>query len=225
VDSPFVANDPTEANADQADARAIAHAQSVQDQQTVRQLQRGQWSALDGLVLRYQDRIYATIFRMVNHADDAAELTQETFVRALQNINSFKGASSFYTWLFRIAVNLSLGHRRAQVYRKTTSLDDDGDDRRGGQQASALRAQMAQRSEPSPDGAADVRMEHQRAIAALETLEPAVRALIILRDVENLDYAQIADVLEVPEGTVKSRLFRARQLLRDAMRTMPRRPG
>src|SRR3982751_4354478 len=86
------------------------------DQQTLSQLKRGNWSAMEQLVHRYQDRLYATVLRMVNQPEDAADLVQETFVRAMQGVARFEGKSSLYTWLFRIAVNLAISHRRSRSY-------------------------------------------------------------------------------------------------------------
>src|SRR5271154_5236093 len=94
----------------------------LQDQHTLSQLKRGNWSAMEELVHRYQDRLFATILRMVGHPADPADLVQEAFVRAMQNVSKFEGKSTLYTWLFRIAVNLALSHRRAQRYRKAASI-------------------------------------------------------------------------------------------------------
>jgi RNA polymerase sigma-70 factor (ECF subfamily) len=192
----------------------------LQDAQTLQQLKRGQWAAMDQLVTRYQDRLYSTVFRIVNNPEDAADLVQETFVKAMQNVARFEGKSSLYTWLFRIAVNLAISHRRAGVYRHDVSLDadlDTGDSLN--QQASGLRRQLSQDTELDPGEEAGMRMDHQRIIEALSSLDAEFRAVIVLRDVENCDYEQIAEIIEVPVGTIKSRLFRARAALRDALQT------
>jgi len=194
-----------------------------QDRQLLAQLRRGHWAAMEVLVHRYQDRLYATMLNMVRNPDDAADLVQEAFVKALQNISRFEGKSSLYTWLFRIAVNLALSFRRSRQYRDAASLDGALDDtQRVNQQAAGLRLQLAQQTEMDPAQSATVRMEHQRVLAALATIDPEFRAIIILRDVEDCEYEQIAQILEVPVGTVKSRLFRARAALRD---TLSRSPG
>lgn len=191
------------------------------DEQTLQQLRRGHWASMEKLVLRYQDRLYSTVFRIVNNPDDAADLVQETFVKAMQNVGRFEGKSSLYTWLFRIAVNLAISDRRKRSYRAALSLDGDGGDGGGegavNQQAAALRRQLAQDTEEDPGELAGQRMDHQRVIEALQGLEPDFRAVIVLRDVESCDYEQIAQIMEVPVGTIKSRLFRARMALREAM--------
>ena len=194
---------------------------SFQDQRTLAQLRRGDWSAMEQLVSRYQDRLYATILRMVNHPDDAADLVQETFVRAMQGVARFEGKSALYTWLFRIAVNLALSHRRSNQYRAAASLDAgrEDDEESVNRQAAGLRRQLAQETEDDPALSAERRMEFERLMAALAALDPEFKAVIVLRDVEECDYDQIAAILEVPVGTVKSRLFRARMALRDALQS------
>jgi RNA polymerase sigma-70 factor, ECF subfamily len=198
---------------------------SFADQQTLSQLRRGNWAAMEGLVQRYQDRLYATVLRMVHHPEDAADLVQETFVRAMQAVSKFEGKSSLYTWLFRIAVNLCLSHRRAGKYRKTVTLEGAGDEsERLNHQADGLRRQLAQETELDPAASAEQRMDYERLLQALATLEPEFRAVIVLRDIEECDYEQMAAILEVPVGTIKSRLFRARGALRQLLRVEAAKP-
>ena len=192
---------------------------SFEDQQSLAQLRRGNWAAMDDLVRRYQDRLYVTVLRMVNHPDDAADLVQETFVRALQGVVRFEGKSTLYTWLFRIAVNLAISHRRSNNYRMSVSLDGDLEEEEStvNRQAAGLRRQLSQETEEDPAMTADRRLEYERLMEALAGLDPEFRAVIVLRDVEECDYDQMAAILEVPVGTVKSRLFRARLALRAAL--------
>lgn len=172
---------------------------------------------MESLVYRYQDRLFTTVLRIVNHPEDAADLVQETFVKAMQNIQKFEGKCALYTWLFRIAVNLAISHRRAAKYRLALSIDEEADGDGLNQQAASLRRQLAQRTEHDPGADAQMRMEHERMIAALATLEPEFRAVIVLRDIEDCDYEQMAEILDVPVGTIKSRLFRARCALRERL--------
>lgn len=199
---------------------------SFQDQQTLAQLRRGNWSAMEQLVSRYQDRLYVTILRMVNHQDDAADLVQETFVRAMQAVSRFEGKSTLYTWLFRIAVNLAISHRRSSQYRAAASLDVGGEEEDAGsgvnRQAAGLRRQLAQETEDDPAASAERTMEYERLQRALAGLDPEFKAVIVLRDIEECDYDQIAAILDVPVGTVKSRLFRARCALREALKSPAR---
>jgi RNA polymerase sigma-70 factor (ECF subfamily) len=196
---------------------------SLQDQQMLSQLQRGNWAAMEQVVQRYQDRLYVTILRMVNHPEDAADLVQETFVRAMQGVARFEGKSTLYTWLFRIAVNLAISHRRASQYRAAASLDGapgSREDRDGvNRQAAGLR--VAQETESDPATTVQHRIDCERLLAALNRLDPEFRAVIVLRDVEECDYQQIAAILDVPVGTIKSRLFRARAALREMLQEAP----
>jgi len=197
---------------------------SFQDQQTLSQLRRGNWSAMEPLIGRYQDRLFVTILRMVNNQEDAADLVQETFVRAMQNVARFEGKSTLYTWLFRIAINLAISHRRSKQYRTAVSLDGDSDQEDNvNRQAAGLRRQLTQETEEDPTTSAEQRMEFERLMAALAKLDPDFKAVIILRDVEECDYEQMAAILEVPVGTIKSRLFRARGALREALKLPARR--
>jgi RNA polymerase sigma-70 factor (ECF subfamily) len=197
---------------------------SFQDQQTLSQLRRGNWSAMEPLIGRYQDRLFVTVLRMVNNQEDAADLVQETFCRAMQNVARFEGKSTLYTWLFRIAINLAISHRRAKQYRTAVSLDGDADhDDSVNRQAAGLRRQLTQETEEDPTTSAEQRMEFERLMAALAKLDPDFKAVIVLRDVEECDYEQMAAILEVPVGTIKSRLFRARGALREALKLPARR--
>jgi len=171
----------------------------------------GNMAAFAQLIERHQNRLFNAILRTVGNYDDAQELTQETFYRALRGLRKFRGNSGFYTWLFRIGINLSINHRqrRNKIRFKSLSGSNEG----LGHQADAL-ANLADSKSHSPGHTAQLRQEHHRALQALEKLEPQARAIVVLRDIEELDYSQIAEILEVPLGTVKSRLARARMALR-----------
>jgi RNA polymerase sigma-70 factor (ECF subfamily) len=216
VEQPLATTSESRNNGASSNAHASLGA-ALSDEQAVAQLKRGNVAAMEGLVLKYQDRLFGAVYRIVGHPDDAADLVQETFVRLLQNVQKFEGKSALYTWLFRIAVNLALTHRRAGRYRAAVSLDPEAD---GGselnRQAAPLR-RLAQDREIDPGAAAALRMDHERVLAALGTLDPEFRAVIILRDVEDCDYDHMAAILDVPVGTIKSRLFRARAALRAAV--------
>jgi RNA polymerase sigma-70 factor (ECF subfamily) len=143
--------------------------------------------------------------------DDAQDLAQETFLHALQKIGSYRFAASFYTWLFRIAVNQALSHRR-KSRRVTLSLHDgDGEwtNRPAGGQTPAEEEPLARLA---------ARELQQRLLCGLDSLDDDYRAIIVLRDIESLDYQEIAEVLEISVGTVKSRLHRARMALREKVK-------
>jgi len=181
------------------------------DEELVRLSRAGDMAAYGRLVERYQDRLYTVILRMVGNPDDAMELTQDALVRAMQGIKRFRGQSGFYTWLFRIGYNLCLNYCQRRKRIKFTSLQ--GDSQIVGHQADGL-ANLMDRSVPSPAKDAEVQEAHEQVLRARARVEEPLRAVVVLRDIEELDYAQIAKIIEVPVGTIKSRLFRARMTLR-----------
>ncbi len=180
------------------------------DRELVALAQRGAADAFGTLVTRYQDRVYNICYRLCNERAEALDLTQATFLRALEALPRFEARAGFYTWLFRIAVNLALSERRARLRRRTVPLD-----------AAADTASSSGR--PDHGGSANPadRVEQcelrQRLEAALTALAVEFRVAGVLRDIEGLDYAQIAEIIGVPVGTVKSRIARGRMLLRAAL--------
>jgi len=156
-------------------------------------------------VRRYQDRIFNTVYRMVGRHEDAQDIVQETFVRAYEGLGKFQSNASFYTWLYRIAVNTSLTARRKEhrtpdfvsMDTQLTGLDPVGE---------------ARRDRPSaPAETAECRQAVQDAIGRLV---PEQRVVVVLKDIEGHSYEAIAKILEVPIGTIRSRLHRARMELR-----------
>ncbi len=185
----------------------------------------GDRGAFGQLVVLYQDRLFNAIVRLVGDRDEAAELTQETFTRSLESLGTFRGESAPYTWLFRIGMNLSISRLRQMQRHRVFSLDRPGagpssgnghTDRRE-DQASALIDRVRQ-SSPGPSAMLEQRERAEQVVAALGRVEPEYRAVLIMRDVEGFDYQQMAEVLGLPLGTLKSRLFRARIALRDELK-------
>jgi RNA polymerase sigma-70 factor (ECF subfamily) len=185
------------------------------DAALVEQCRRGDMQAFGSLVAKYQDRIFNMIYRMCGRRADAEELAQEAFLKALERITQFRGQSQFYTWLFRIAANLTISHRRRGGRVRFQSLS--GPEEFEHSQADALTAAMARRRSPAPEAAVMAAETQQRVMEALEELDDEFRLVVVLCDIEDMDYAQIAQVLGVPVGTVKSRLHRARCMLRDKL--------
>jgi RNA polymerase sigma-70 factor (ECF subfamily) len=186
----------------------------------VRRCQQGETEAFAELVERYQDRIYNLIFRMCGRRADADELAQETFLRAFERIGQFRGNSRFYTWLFRIAANLTLSHRRRGSKVKFLSLDGSGDrpgEDQDASRADVMTADLSKRRTVSPEASIMGEETHHRVMDALGELDEEFRAPVILRDIEGLDYNQIAEVLELPVGTIKSRLHRGRFALKEKL--------
>jgi len=175
----------------------------------------GDRGAFGTLVSLLQDRLYNAVLRMVGHPDDALDVTQEAFTRALASINTFRGESQAYTWIFRIAMNLIISRKRHDNVLKISSMDKssgtESDD-----QMSTLRSRLASR-EPGPQAIAEARERSRRLAAALQKLDAADRAILVMRDIDGMDYEQMAKILDIPLGTLKSRLFRARMALRSRM--------
>lgn len=199
---------------------------SFEDADLVRKVQAGDVASFAGLVLKYQDRVYNVCLRMSGHAEEARDLAQETFVRAFDGIGRFEHKSGFYTWLFRIAANLALSWRRKERRMRLTSLNGQEDDSglqagsNDGDQAVNLRvAGRRAQGEGPPEELR--RKETQQAVAdALVQLDDDQRIVLVLREIEELDYQAIAEVLGLPIGTVRSRLHRARLAMRDLLKPM-----
>ena len=188
---------------------------SFEDCALVERARKGDMQAFGSLVAKYQDRIYNMMLRMIGRAADAEELAQETFLRALERIGQFKGRSEFYTWLFRVAANLAISHRRRGMRIRFQSLS--ADEECSGTQADSLTAAVASQRDPPPQAAAMATESKKRVIEALEGLEDEFRLVVVLCDVEEMNYSRAADVLGVPVGTVKSRLHRARCILKEKL--------
>ena len=170
------------------------------------------------LVAKYQDRIFNMVLRMCPQRAVAEELTQEAFLKALERLGQFRGQSKFYTWLFRIAANLAISHRRRAGRVRFQSLT--GPEEFENSQADRLTAAQAAKRQAGPLETA-ISGENRRRIAlALDELDEEFRLVVILRDIEEMDYAEIATVTGLPVGTVKSRLHRARCALREKLRDL-----
>jgi RNA polymerase sigma-70 factor (ECF subfamily) len=165
----------------------------------------GDRDAFGKLVTRYQDRLYNTLLRVVGTHEDAADAAQDAFVQAYTKLDSFRGASRFYTWLYRIAMNVALSRRRRR--RPTASID---------------HAKEAAGEEPADvaEGPEDMvlsqeRIEHVQ--SALGGLGDEHRTILVLREIEGCAYEEIAEILDLPVGTVRSRIFRARVQLKERL--------
>ena len=170
----------------------------------------GDGTAFASIVERYQDRLHNAIFRLVGSAEDARDLLQDSFVKAYENLEGFRGGSSLYTWLFRIAVNTALSHRRKRKWTHVGLGPTSDDD-------SAPESGWADTEAPDP---ADPIMAAETEAAvqqALDDLDEEHRTVVVLRDIQHCDYREMAEILGVPSGTVKSRLHRARLMLRDKL--------
>ena len=192
---------------------------NIDDSVLVQQSQMGDTTAMERLILKYQNRIYNVILKMCGNPDDAAELAQEAFVKVIESIEKFQGKSSFYTWLFRIAVNLTLNQIQRSSRTAARSLDAE-EMEPDGTTSQVLRECLSDDRVVDPAAVAQSRELCELAKKSLLQLEEPQRAVVVLRDIEGMDYAQIAEVLNIELGTVRSRLSRARSNLREILEAM-----
>lgn len=178
------------------------------EKQLVQAALAGDKDAFGGLVEQYQDRIFNTLLRVLGSRDDARDVVQDAFVQAFVKLESFRGDAKFYTWLYRIAMNLALSHRRRR--RPTDSLE-------------AVKDRVGQEPVAQQPTAAQDLIQHERAEqlqCALLKLSDEHRQVLVLREMEGCDYETIGEILDMPIGTVRSRLFRARLQLKEQLQTM-----
>ncbi|MCI0461509.1 MAG: sigma-70 family RNA polymerase sigma factor [Gemmataceae bacterium] len=181
---------------------------STDDHRLIAECLQGRTAAFGELVRRYQDRLYSTVYRLVDNPDDAQDVVQEAFLHAYQSLDRFKGESQLYTWLYRIAVNTAISLKRKQ--RVALSMDS-GRSMVGG-------TEPLDPSEFSrPEHALEQAEQERRIQKALNRLSPEHRAVLILKDMEDQKYETMAEILQVPIGTIRSRLHRARLELRELL--------
>ena len=191
----------------------------INDAILVRQSQHGDSVAMSRLITKYQDRIYNTILKICANSHDAAELTQDTFVKCIEKINTFEGKSAFYTWLFRIAVNLTLNYCKRNTRIGMQSLQDRVAEESDGA-AVELGTFLTDQSADNPAVLAQDSEIGEIVLAALAKLQDHHRAVVVLRDIEGMNYSEIAETLGIEIGTVKSRLSRARANLREILKAV-----
>ncbi len=163
------------------------------------------------LVERYERRIYHVIYGMVRRQEDAHDLAQDAFIKAFQNLHRFRLESKFYTWLCRIAMNVAIDHLRKQKHRRHAEFDDS----RGGSEGAQVVRLHSAKDDPSANVA---RSQMRRTIMdAVDTLPEDQKQVLILRELEEMPYKEIAEILDIPEGTVMSRLYYARRRLQELL--------
>jgi len=185
----------------------------LSDAELIIRVQKGDSDAYRPLVLRYQNRLHGMVMGMIRNGEDAKDIVQMSFVKAYQNIHTFRVDSAFYTWLYRIAMNQVIDHCRKNKRRRTSSFeeavaqrDEDG-------------TMAEQHHAESPMRALTRKELHERIYAALDELSEDAREAILLREVEGLSYKEISDRMDIPEGTVMSRLFYARKKLQGILKS------
>ena len=183
------------------------------DEALVAKVQRGDRRAFDLLVLKYQNRVAALIARYIRDSAEVADVTQEAFIRAYRAIPSFRGDSAFYTWLYRIAINTAKNHLVA-LERRPPGTDVDADDA----EQLDIGGRLQDYTTPEHHLLED---EILRAVRdALAALPEDLRTAITLRELEGLSYEEIAKAMDCPIGTVRSRIFRAREAIDDRLKPL-----
>lgn len=180
--------------------------QDDNDQQLVQRVQKGDKSAFDLLVLKYQHRVLKLVSRFVSDAAEAQDVAQEAFLKAYRALPSFRGDSAFYTWLYRIAINTA---KNALVANRRRPVDFDLDL----QDPDQYDRQARLKDVDTPEGV--LLTDEIRAVVerAMEQLPEDLRTAIVLREIEGLSYEEIAEAMDCPVGTVRSRIFRAREAI------------
>ncbi len=181
---------------------------SADDQRLIAECLAGRTEAFGELVCRYQSRLFNTVYRLLGNVEDARDVVQESFLNAYQSLDSFKGEALFFTWLYRIATNTAITWRRKRkvmVSLKITQGDPEV-------------AELVDESENSqPSFPLEQAEEERRLHQALSRLSPEHRAVLVLKDIEGQKYDTMAEILQVPVGTIRSRLHRARLELREVL--------
>lgn len=172
----------------------------------MRRVLEGDVNAFEDLVTEHEKGVYAIAQRMTGNAEDAADMTQETFIKAYNSLSSFRGDSKFSVWLYRIATNVCLDFLRSRSRKPTLSLsveDDDGEE---------TQMDIADESQ-SPEQLLERGLTRDAVRRGLKSLSPEYRQILLLREIQGLSYEEIAEALALEVGTVKSRIFRARKRL------------
>ena len=177
-----------------------------QEAQIVQRVLSGDVNAFETLVLEYEKNVYSITQRMTGNAEDAADMTQETFIKAYNSLQNFRGDSKFSVWLYRIATNVCLDFLRSKSRKPTLSLsveDDEGEE---------TQMDIADESQ-SPETLLERGLTRDAVRRGLNALNEEYRQILLLREIQGLSYEEIASVLTLEVGTVKSRIFRARKKL------------
>lgn len=184
------------------------------DQQLVERAQRGDKRAFEMLVLKYQRKLARLLSRLVRDPGEVEDVTQEAFIKAYRALPNFRGDSAFYTWLYRIAINTAKNYLVAMGRRAPTSTGVDHEEAEGFEDAEQLR------NSTTPEDELAGKQIANTVNKAMDALPEDLRTAITLREIEGLSYEEIADVMHCPIGTVRSRIFRAREQIAAELRPL-----
>lgn len=184
------------------------------DQAIVERVQRGDKRAFDLLVTKYQRKIFRLLSRLIRDPGEIEDVAQEAFIKAYRALPNFRGESAFYTWLYRIAINTAKNHLVAQGRRAPTSTETEVEDAENFDDADGLR------DVNTPDAVMMSRQVGDAVNRAIDRLPEDLRTAIVLRELEGLSYEEIAESMNCPIGTVRSRIFRAREAIANELRPL-----
>lgn len=184
------------------------------DQQLVERAQAGEKQAFDVLVGKYRRKLERLLSRLIRDAAEVEDVTQEVFIKAYRALPSFRGESAFYTWLYRIGVNTAKNHLVSKGRRAPTSTDYDAEEAETFEDATHLR------DVNTPESLLMSKQIGATVNAAMEALPEELRSAIVLREIEGLSYEEIARIMNCPIGTVRSRIFRAREAVAERLRPL-----
>ena len=188
------------------------------DMDIVRRVQAGEVAAFDQLVLKYRSRVYGVVYNLTSNREDASDLTQDAFIKSFQSINRFQGQSSFFTWLYRIAVNSTLTHLRKNRLRTFFSFEKiNTDDKVSAEVIAALT------DDTGADHETFARELQEKLNEAMQKLSIPHRTVITLFEIDGLSHQEIAEIMNCSVGTVRSRLHYAKQLLQSELQPYIRR--
>lgn len=185
--------------------------EASQDALLVKKVQAGEVQAFDRLVTKYRERLYGVVYNLVSNSEDASDITQDAFIKAFRSISKFKGKSSFFTWLYRIAVNLALTHMRKTRMKRFFSFDTIDEDLASSEILDAL---VDKRRADKPTLLKELQ---EKLNEALQSLSDKHRTVLVLFEIEGLSHQEIAEVTGTSEGTVRSRLHYAKQQLQNQL--------
>jgi RNA polymerase sigma-70 factor (ECF subfamily) len=184
------------------------------DQALVERVQRGDKRAFELLVTKYQRKVVRLLSRIVRDPAEVDDVAQETFIKAYRALANFRGESAFYTWLYRIAINTAKNHLAARGRRVPTSTDAEIEDAEHFEEATSLR------DTATPEAMLLTKQVGEAVNRAIERLPEDLRTAIVLREIEGLSYEEIASAMNCPIGTVRSRIFRAREAVAEELRPL-----
>jgi RNA polymerase sigma-70 factor (ECF subfamily) len=188
---------------------------TLRERMLIRRLQQRDERAFAEVMRLYQHKVFNLVFRMVGNREEAEDVAQEVFVTVFKHVDTFRGDAKFSTWLYRIATNHTRNRMKylgRRSYNHTSELDEAAERAAQDAQPSTMRPQIA-----APDAVLEGLQLERVVQDGIAALEPEHREVLVLRDVENLSYEEIASITAVAEGTVKSRLHRARLALKEHM--------